>query len=143
MNYWNDNSKLSALNSCVQNISSSYWQDSSKLNLLNSCVQNISTVCWSDNARINALNSCVQNISSSYWVTNSSLNTVLTTYITNTPISISTMNASIRSLVCPAGSISVSTTNNGADRAIQVFNNNGTIFLSQGMVQQEIIILRQ
>mgnify|MGYP000461593573 CR=1 FL=1 len=42
------------------------------------------------------------------------------------------MNASIRTLVCPAGSISVSTTNNGADKAIQVFNNNGTIFLSPG-----------
>ena len=57
---------------------------------------------------------------------------MLSTYLTTQPLSISTLNASIRTLVCPAGSISVSTTNNAADKAIQVFNNNGTIFLSPG-----------
>ena len=39
------------------------------------------------------------------------------------------MNASIHTLVCPAGCISVSTTNGAADKAIQVLNNTGTIFL--------------
>ena len=42
------------------------------------------------------------------------------------------MNASIRNLVCPLGSISVSTTNGGADKAISVFNNTGNMFFVPG-----------
>ena len=41
------------------------------------------------------------------------------------------MNASICTLVCPAGSISVSTTN-GADKVIQVFNDTGFFFFVPG-----------
>ena len=92
LNYWNDNSKLSALNSCVQNISSSYWQDSSKLNSLNRCVQNISLNYWNDNSNLSAPNSCVQNISSSYWNTNTSLQTVLQNYLTVSALSLSVVN---------------------------------------------------
>ena len=90
---------------------------------MNSSIQNISNVIS---------NISLLNLSTNFWKSNVSLQNVLSTYLTTQPLSISTVNASIRTLVCPAGSISVSTTNNGADKAIQVFNNNGTVFLSPG-----------
>ena len=98
----------------------------------NTCLANVSQNYWNTKNDVTLLNTCLANVSFNYWKTNASLNTVLSNYITNQPISISTANASIRNIVCPAGSISVSTTDGGADKAIQVFNNTGAIFLSPG-----------
>ena len=140
----NVSSNFWALNACVQNISTVYWNDNARINSLNTCLQNVSSNFWVTSSAVTTMNSSIQNISNvisnisllnlstNFWKSNVSLQNVLSTYLTTQPLSISTVNASIRTLVCPAGSISVSTTNNGADKAIQVFNNNGTVFLSPG-----------
>ena len=155
---WSDNSRINSLNTCLQNVSSNFWSlnacvqnistvcwsDNLRINSLNTCLQNVSSNFWVTSSAVTTMNSSIQNISNvisnisllnlstNFWKSNVSLQNVLSTYLTTQPLSISTVNASIRTLVCPAGSISVSTTNNGADKAIQVFNNNGTVFLSPG-----------
>jgi len=51
-----------------------------------------------------------------------SLTKLISKYLLAQPLHSRTMNAAMRTLVCP-GCISVSTTNGGADKSLQAFNN--------------------
>ena len=52
------------------------------------------------------------------------------------------MHQYVKVLVCPAGSISMSTTNGRVDKAIQDFKNSGTIFLVPDTQEHQITIIR-
>ena len=141
MNYWNVNSKLRALNSCVQKKSLSYWQDSSKLNSLNSCVQNISVVCWSDNVREKYLNTCLQNVSSNLLdltsqssistvnccVTNASFFNLNSSYISVSSVSCTTLRkvyVTSRGYLTAAPAVNVNMNTN----SLNLTNGNGIVY---------------